>query len=109
MLSALDEIKICTAYEIDGERTGVFPALTGKLERITPVFESHPGWKTDLTACRGWDDLPEAAQRYVERVEELLDVPVAVVSVGPGREQTIMRGTSAALAAVLGGSAAAQV
>ncbi len=109
VLSVMDEIKICTAYEIDGERTGVFPALTGKLERITPVFETHPGWKTDLTACRGWDDLPEAAQRYVERVEELLDVPVAVVSVGPGREQTIMRGTSAALAAVIGGSAAAQV
>jgi adenylosuccinate synthase len=111
VLSAVDEVKICTAYEIDGERTDIFPALTGKLERVKPIYETHEGWKSDLTECRSWDDLPVEAQRYFARIEELLGVPVAVVSVGPDREQTIVRapGAKAAeLASIFAGNATAR-
>src|SRR5215218_7162859 len=90
VLSGLPELKLCTAYEIDGERTTHFPSDAYQLERCTPVYETIPGWTEDLTAARKLTDLPAAARRYIDRVGELVGLPVSVVSVGPDRAQTIL-------------------
>ncbi|HEX4613857.1 MAG TPA: adenylosuccinate synthase [Urbifossiella sp.] len=90
VLSGLPELKICTAYDIDGERTTHFPSDSFDLERCRPVFETIPGWSEDLTAARKLSDLPAAARRYIDRVRELVGLPVSVVSVGPDRAQTIL-------------------
>jgi adenylosuccinate synthase len=89
VLGVVDEIAICTAYEDDGRRTGDFPSDAFLLEQCRPVYETLPGWRTDLSRARRWSDLPAAAQRYVERLGELLALPVSIISVGPDREQTI--------------------
>jgi adenylosuccinate synthase len=89
VLSGLDELKICTAYELDGERRARFPSESFLLDRCRPVYETHPGWKDDLTAARAARDLPASARRYVDRIAELVGLPVSVVSVGPDRAQTI--------------------
>jgi adenylosuccinate synthase len=89
VLTGLDELKICTAYELDGERRTTFPASSFLLEGCRPVYESMAGWTTELTGIRRAADLPLAARRYVERIAELLALPVSLVSVGPDREQTI--------------------
>ena len=88
VLSYLDEIPICVAYELDGKRIDHFPT-TAVLERAKPVYEVLPGWKSDISGCRGVLDLPDEAQRYVRRVQELIEARVRVVSVGPHRDQTI--------------------
>ncbi len=93
VLGYLDQIPICTAYEIAGERTEIFPP-TLDLPRAKPVYEQHPGWdmpKEELSLIRKFEDLPKNAQAYVERVETLLQVPVRTVSVGPGRADIIHR------------------
>jgi adenylosuccinate synthase len=89
VLSDLDEVKICTAYESDGTRIDHFPGDAFLLERCKPVYETLPGWRTDVSAVRRKADLPVNARRYVERLGELLRLPVATISVGPDREQTI--------------------
>ena len=71
------------------------PARRGALEEVAPVYEVLPGWKQDLTAVKNWADLPTEARAYVRRVEQLSGVPVSLVSVGPGRSQTIERGAIA--------------
>ncbi|RIL08233.1 MAG: adenylosuccinate synthase [Proteobacteria bacterium] len=91
ILSGLPEVPIAVAYTIDGKRTDEFPMTLGELARAVPVYESMPGWDADLSGVRRVEDLPDAARRYVERIESLVDVPVDVVSVGPGRDQTITR------------------
>jgi adenylosuccinate synthase len=90
VLSGLPELKLCTAYELDGERRTHFPSDAYQLERCKPVYETIPGWKEDLTGARKLSDLPAGARRYVERISELVGLKVSVVSVGPDREQTIM-------------------
>jgi adenylosuccinate synthase len=89
VLSELDEVRICTAYELDGERIEHFPSDAFLLERCRPVYESWPGWRHELGTVRRPGDLPAPARRYVDRVAELLDLPVRIISVGPDREQTI--------------------
>jgi adenylosuccinate synthase len=89
VLSGLDELKICTAYEQDGQRRATFPSEAFLLDRCKPVYEALPGWQEDLTAVREVKDLPAAARRYVDRIAELVGLPVSVVSVGPDRAQTI--------------------
>jgi len=89
VLGALDPIRICTQYRIDGTTTTTFPARVALLERVQPVYEEVPGWQEDISNCTSWDQLPENARSYFKRIEELVGVPVAIVSVGPGREQTI--------------------
>lgn len=91
VLDAFDEVKICTAYEFEGRRYEEFPAAPWILEAATPVYETVPGWKSDLYGCRDWDALPERARRYVEHLETLLGVPVAILSTGPDRAHTIVR------------------
>jgi adenylosuccinate synthase len=93
VLSDLDEVKIATAYEIDGERTDRFPSDAFRLERCRPVCETLPGWRKDISDVRRVADLPAAARRYVDRLSELLGLPVSFISVGPDREQTILVGS----------------
>lgn len=90
VLSKLSEINICTAYEIDGKQTKVFPSHIDDLRRVTPVLETLPGWETDITGIRNYEDLPEIAKQYVARLSELLERPVKIISVGPDRDQTIL-------------------
>jgi adenylosuccinate synthase len=90
VLSDLDELRIATSYETDDGRTDRFPADAYLLERCRPVCETLPGWRTDISAIRRRADLPAAARRYVDRLSELLQLPVSFISVGPDREQTII-------------------
>jgi len=95
VLGGLDELRICTAYEIDGRRTTQFPSQIGDLERAVPVYETLPGWGEELDAVRREGDLPAAARRYVDRIAELVGRPVTIVSIGPDRAQTIIRAPEA--------------
>lgn len=93
ILDTLPEIKICTGYKINGEIISFFPGRLDDLEKVEPVYETMAGWNEDTTGCTSFDDLPEAAKAFVKRVEALSEVPVKIVAVGPGREQTIIRDT----------------
>ena len=88
VLDDLEEIKLCTAYKIDGEITTDFPADVRDMARIEPVYETLPGWKSSTVDARSWNDLPENAQKYLLRVAELLDAKIGIISVGPKRDQT---------------------
>jgi adenylosuccinate synthase len=89
VLGALDELKICEAYEIDGERTTQFPSHVEDLKRAKPVYRTLPGWKSEISDIRRLDDLPTATRKYLDAITELIDHPIEIVSVGPDREQTI--------------------
>lgn len=89
VLSGVPELKICTAYEIDGRRTTDFPGHVEDLRKVTPVYESIAGWSEDITGATKLEDLPETAQKYVDRISELVGRPVDIVSIGPDRRQTI--------------------
>ena len=89
ILDILPSLKICVAYELDGKKIDYFPGNIAALARCKPVYEELPGWQTDTTDIRDYDQLPEAARHYVSRVEELISCPVNLVCVGPGREQSI--------------------
>ncbi|WP_031479328.1 adenylosuccinate synthase [Maridesulfovibrio frigidus] len=91
VLSGLDEIKICVAYKYRGEEVAYPPQEQNGMAHVEPVYESMPGWSEDITTARSYDDLPEAAQNYIARIEELSEVKVAIVSVGPDRAETIVR------------------
>lgn len=91
VLGYLDEIPVCTAYRLEsGELTEQFP-VTPKLAGATPILKHLPGWKTDISGITRYEDLPEAAKAYIAFVEESTGVPVSMVSVGPRREQLILR------------------
>ena len=90
VLSGLDTVKICTSYELDGIIIDTPPSTISKLARCKPVFIELAGWKEDITDVRDFNDLPENAKKYIRKIEELTDVPVGVVSVGPDRSQTII-------------------
>jgi adenylosuccinate synthase len=89
ILSALDTVKVCVAYDDGGERLDRFPYHQSVLHRVRPVYEELPGWQEDLSGATSVSDLPAAARRYVEVVAEHAGVPVTVVGVGPGREQFV--------------------
>ena len=90
ILSGFDELKICTAYDIDGKVTEYFPMTLGEAERAIPIYETMPGWNEDLTKLTSLEQFPANARRYIERIEALAEIPAAVLSVGPGREETII-------------------
>jgi adenylosuccinate synthase len=89
VLSMLPELKICTAYELDGRRITDFPSHVDDLRRVVPVYETLPGWQQEISHVRRLGDLPAAARDYLARLSQLLGRPVEVVSVGADREQTI--------------------
>ena len=91
VLSRFETIKVCLAYELDGQRLETFPTDITVLARCRPIYESLAGWQADITQASSFDDLPPHARQYVARVEELLGIPASCISVGPGREQTIRR------------------
>lgn len=91
VLTDLDSIKICVGYDLDGETIGYPPESTSQLARCKPLYDDMPGWTEAISAALEYEDLPENARAYVERLEDLLGVDISAVSVGPGREQTIYR------------------
>lgn len=88
VLSGLETVKICTAYEYNGEIITEYPANLHIIEQCKPVYEELPGWSEDITGVRSLDELPENARRYVERIVELTGIQLMTFSVGPAREQT---------------------
>ena len=91
VLDNFPSIEVCTAYELDGKQIDSFPPTMTQLSRVTPVFEEQQGWQAETANVRKFKDLPKQAQSYVERIEELLGCPIEMVSVGPEREQIIIR------------------
>lgn len=89
-LSYLDEIPVCTAYELEGKRIDYFPA-TSKLKKCKPVPEILPGWKCDIRGIKSYNELPKNARRYIEFAEKHIGVPITMVSNGPKREDIILR------------------
>jgi len=94
VLGGLPEIQICTAYDLDGTRITDFPSHIDDLRRVTPVYETLPGWKEEIRGARSVEDLPPNARRYVQRISELVGRPVSIISVGPDREDTIFASKS---------------
>jgi adenylosuccinate synthase len=92
VLTGLDEIKICTAYDLNGTRTDAFNGSAHVLEECRPVFETLPSWSEDISECVTFEALPEAARNYVLYIEERVGVPIKLIGVGPDRNQTIDRG-----------------
>ncbi len=91
ILSGMDELKLATAYDIDGRRCDYPPVTHEQLEQAVPIYETLPGWQEDIRHCRLFEELPTAAQIYVQRVSELCDIPIKNVSVGPEREQLVVK------------------
>jgi len=90
VLDTLPEIKICTAYELNGKRIDHLPACQVAQTKVQPVYETLPGWQSETAGTREWDKLPAAAQAYVRRIKELCDTPISSVSTSPEREDTIL-------------------
>jgi len=88
VLDTFEKVAICVAYEVDGKVTKEFPASVIDLSKVKPVLEWHPGWSCSTADAQKWEDLPAAAQKYLQRMAELVDSNVAIVSVGPRRDQT---------------------
>ncbi len=93
VLSELPELKICTAYEIDGRRVTTFPSHVDDLRRAQPVYETLPGWREEISGIRHLADLPKNARQYLHRLGEIIGRPVEIVSVGPDRDQTMFADT----------------
>lgn len=91
VLSGFDEVKICTGYKYGDEIMTNFPASLSVLAKCEPIYEVFPGWKEDISAYSTFESLPENTKRYIERIEELVGIPVKIVSVGPKRSETIVR------------------
>ena len=89
VLSELEEIKICTGYELDGKTIDWFPAHADDLKKLVPIYETIEGWQEDVTGARTVEDLPEKAIAFCLRLQELIGRPVEFISVGPDRAQTI--------------------
>ncbi len=91
VLDAFDEIPLGVGYRLDGREIRSFPPCVADAQRIEPVYETLPGWKQDITGVRRWDELPKAAKAYVERLGAVVGAEIGLVSVGPDREQSIIK------------------
>ncbi len=90
VLDGFDELKICTGYDLDGTRLDHLPTAAALQARVTPVYESMPGWSETTAGARSWAELPAQAIKYVRRIEELIGCPVALLSTSPERDDTIL-------------------
>lgn len=90
VLDQLEEIQVCVGYEYEGKPLNFFPTDIGVLSRVEPVYESHPGWQTDTSRTRRYDDLPERAKSYLNRLSELIQTDISIISTGPNRSETII-------------------
>ena len=91
VLTGIGEIPICVAYDVDGKRFDEMPMTQTDFHHATPIYETMPAWDEDITGCRTFEELPQKAQDYVLRLEELSGAPISYIGVGPGRDQTIVR------------------
>ena len=90
VLDGLETLRICTGYRFDGKISDVLPYGADSIERCEPVFEDHPGWSESTFGVKAWDGLPKNAQAYLRRIETLVGTPIALVSTGPDRDETIV-------------------
>ena len=90
VLDGFDELKICVGYELDGNKLDYLPTAADKQARVKPIYETVEGWSGSTAGARSWAELPAQAIKYVRRIEELIDCPVALVSTSPEREDTIL-------------------
>jgi len=90
VLSELEEIQICVAYELDGKRINYFPSHVEDVRRVQPVYETLPGWQEEISHIQNVEDLPTNARKYIDRISELVGTPVGIISVGPDRKETIL-------------------
>ena len=95
VLDALEEIKVCVGYKLDGRALDSFPAVAQELRRVEPVYATLPGWRRSTLGVTQWEELPEKARRYVEFLEREIGVPIGLISTGPERSQTIIHQHSA--------------
>jgi len=91
VLSGLERVPVCVAYDVDGRRTDEMPMTQTDMHHAVPVYEELPGWWEDLSDCRTFGELPVNARAYVQRVEELSGARISAIGVGPGRDETITR------------------
>ncbi|EGD54460.1 adenylosuccinate synthase [Gordonia neofelifaecis] len=91
VLSSLEEVPICVAYEVDGERVEEWPMTQTGIHHAKPIYETMPGWWEDISTCRTFEELPQNAQNYIHRLEELSGARISCIGVGPGRDETIVR------------------
>jgi adenylosuccinate synthase len=91
VLTGLEEVPICVAYDVDGVRHNEMPVNQSDFHHAQPIYETLPGWWEDITGCRTFEELPTNAQAYVLRVEELIGARVSAIGVGPGRDAIIVR------------------
>ena len=90
VLDGFDRLKVCTGYRIDGEIYDYLPALSSRQARVEPVYETLEGWSESTQGARSWADLPATAVKYIRRIEELIEAPVALLSTSPERNDTIL-------------------
>ncbi|MDH3335170.1 MAG: adenylosuccinate synthase [Rhodospirillaceae bacterium] len=90
VLDGMDELKVCTGYKLDGKVLNHLPAATVDQERVEPIYETLEGWSESTCGARSWADLPATAVKYIRRIEELIEAPVAILSISPEREDTIL-------------------
>jgi adenylosuccinate synthase len=90
VLDGLEELKICVGYELDGARMDYLPTAAESQARVVPIYETIEGWQESTAGARSWADLPAQAIKYVRRIEELIQCPVALVSTSPERDDTIL-------------------
>ncbi len=91
VLDGIEELKICTGYKLDGKTLDLLPLGADDVARCEPIYESMPGWSDTTFGVKRWEELPQAARNYLERLEQVTGVPVAIVSTGPERDETIVR------------------
>jgi len=101
VLDELDEIQLCTGYQYKGEGLESFPPQMTVLEDVTPVFETCPGWKTDTSRVQEYDQLPQQARDYLNRISELIQTDISIISIGPDRKETIVMEESPCLQPLL--------
>jgi adenylosuccinate synthase len=90
VLDGFDELKICVGYELDGNKLDYLPIAADKQARVKAIYETVEGWSDSTAGARSWAELPAQTIKYVRRIEELIDCPVALVSTSPEREDTIL-------------------
>ena len=91
VLDGLAELKICNSYRLDGKVIDLLPIGADEVARCEPIYETMPGWSETTFGAKRWEDLPANAQAYLNRLELLCQVPIAIVSTGPERDETILR------------------
>ncbi|GAA3449334.1 adenylosuccinate synthase [Dactylosporangium matsuzakiense] len=91
VLSGLETVPLCVAYDVDGKRTDDMPMTQTEFHHATPVYEELPGWWEDISQARTFEELPANARRYIERIEELAGTRVSIIGVGPGRDENVVR------------------